>query len=180
MFKIFFLTGCGYGLDCAGKYVLTNTNPEVDGTYWLSQYRFGASEPSDYPHIILDLNCVTMVKGVEFVNNHLHVSTKSFSIWVATSHNGPWIQGTEVTDLENTDIFTWTGPLPLPVQTFLFDSPIRARFVKLKLLDTHYGDTFAGVQYLNPITGRTILFHNSQIILSFTHLQRNHDCSTGK
>ena len=137
-------------------------------------------QPPDYPQLILDMHCVTMVKGVEFVNNHLWASIKTFSIWLATFQDGPWIQGTEVKDLENTDIFTWTGPLPLPVQTFLFDSPIRARFVKLKLLDTHYGDTFAGAQYLNPVTGRTIWFHHIQIILSFTHHQRNHHCSNGK
>ena len=116
-------------------------------------------ESPDYPQIILDLHCVTMVKGVEFVNINVFNSVKSFSIWLASSMDGPWMQGTEVKDLENTDFMEWTGPLPLPLQTFLFASPVRARFVKFILLETHYhyGDT-AGIQYLNPITGMIILF----------------------
>ena len=107
-------------------------------------------QPPDYPQLILDLHCVTMVKGVEFVNNHILSAVKSFSIWLAMTQDGPWIQGTEIKDLED----TWGGPVPIPVQTFLFASPIRARFVKFTLLESHYGDTYAGVQYLNPITGR--------------------------
>ena len=143
----------GDGLDLTGKNVLTNSHPEVDGTYWFS----ASVEPPEYPQIILDLNCMTMVKGVELVNIHVALpSTKSFSIWLAMSADGPWTKGTEINDLENTQDGQWTGPLPLPLQTFLFASPIRARYVKFILLESHYGDTYAGLQYLNPITGRII------------------------
>ena len=63
------------------------------------------------------------------------------------SEDGPWTEGIKVEDLEN----NIDKDLPLPIQSFFFESHIRARFVRFTLLECHlYG---GGLQYLNPLTG---------------------------
>ena len=130
-----------------GRNVLTKSNPEVEGTFWVFEMFPGVS-----PHLVLDLHCVTLVTGVEVVNTHggeiRMGSTKAFSIWLAMSEYGPWAKGTEITNLEDSNV----QEDPLPLLSFIFQFPIRARFLKLIVLESHDGN-FGGLQYLNPTTG---------------------------
>ena len=126
-----------------GLKALTNSYSEVYGSLWFPPTNM---MPPDYPHLILDLQCVTKVTGVEMVNT-VCCSIKSFSIDLAMSEDGPWTEGIKVEDLEN----NIDKDLPLPIQSFFFESHIPARFVRFTLLEYHFFG--GGLQYLNPLTG---------------------------
>ena len=131
----------------SGKNVLVNGNgmildgSEVDG-FWTPK---APVAPAEYAHLILDLHCVATVNGVEMVNTAC-CSIISFSIWVAMSQDGPWTEGTEVADL----VDNAGKELPLPVETFMFENPIQARFVRFRIIEGVWG---GGLQYLKPLTG---------------------------
>ena len=132
-----------YSSSYGAPYVLTRSEVEVAGNYWITPNGVAG-------HFVLDLGCAVLVSGIELVNTHnagsRTRSTRGFTVSFSPSSTGPW---TEVVSGELEDSRQQQDPLPL--QTFTFPA-LAASFVKFQI--TSYYGSSGGLQYFNVLLGK--------------------------
>ena len=116
--------------------LLTWSNPEVRGSYWLARDRNKGGE------FILNLGQIVTVSNIFIVNTHngnnRERGTKSFKISLAR-YWGTWMEvlTDELPDPRNLD--------PVPPNKF-YICPMPVKYVKFELL-SYWGDKGGGLQY---------------------------------
>ena len=138
-----------YSSSYAAVYMLTRSEVEVAGNYWITPNGVAG-------HFVLDLGCSVPVSGIELVNTHnagsRTRSTRGFTVSFSASSTGPWsaaVSGELEDSRQQQD--------PLPLQTFTF-SALAARFVKFQM--TSYYGSSGGLQYFNVLLGKSGTFLN--------------------